>query len=70
MKIKESFNKLKKPIEWVHYALNTLFIIPVFYYLMNSNIITESSTWYIYAFWFFIILVISDRLVHGILGYD
>jgi len=67
MKLKQSFNELKKPIVWMHYAIGTILIVFAFKYLMDSGIITEGSPIYLYLISFYAIYIAADRTVHGVL---
>jgi len=63
-----SFRELRNKMVWVHYALGTLGIISVFWYLMENEIIlTPDSPFYLYAIVFFVVYVFIDRASHGIL---
>lgn len=68
MDFKHSYNELKKPKVLLHYAIGTLLLVGIFTYLMRNGLIFKpTSPWYIYAGVFYIIYVIIDRFVHGLL---
>jgi hypothetical protein len=67
MDFKKSFNELKKPIVWLHYALGTAGIIAVFWLLMKYDLVKADSSIMTYALVFFGTYVIIDRVSHGIL---
>ena len=62
-----SFRELKNRMVWIHYALGTVGIIAVFWWLMENNYLSAESSIYIYGIIFFIIYILVDRASHGIL---
>jgi hypothetical protein len=64
---KASFSELKKPMVWLHYALGTAGIIGVFLLLMKYNILTTTSSIWMYGVAFWLCLVVIDRIIHRVL---
>ena len=66
MEFKKSFNELKKPIVWVHYALGTFFLYLFFSYILNINFVQQLNFTGIAVFFF--AYVFLDRCSHAILN--
>jgi hypothetical protein len=62
-----SFQELKKPIVWVHYALGTVGIIGLFFLMMEIGVLKSTSSIWAYGIMFFISLVLVDRTIHKVL---
>jgi hypothetical protein len=65
MEIKKSFNELRKPKIWLHYALGTLLVYFILKVIFNSLIADYLGTKELIIF--YLIYVFSDRIIHGVL---
>lgn len=68
MEFKKSFNNLKRPIVWVHYALGTAGLYFAFKYLFNVDFVLQLNLKEIAMFFF--VYVFIDRCSHAILSLD
>ena len=67
VKFERSFNELKKPILWVHYALGTLFIYLIYNFVLKQVEEAPIREIMIAIITFYIIYIFVDRFVHGLL---
>ena len=65
MNLKHSFNELKKPILWIHYALGAGLIILIYEFLIKQSLFPELNLQTILLY--YLIYVGADRLIHGVL---
>lgn len=59
----------KNPMIWLHYVILTGALFGGYYlgdYLFNLSY----TEWYWMALWFFVVISVSDQLIHKILGVD
>jgi len=64
---KKSFDELKDAKVWLHYAIGTVGIIAVFWWLMQQGILSENSGPFLYGLIFFVVYVVVDRTSHAVL---
>ncbi len=67
MDFKKSFEQLKKPKVVGHYIAGTILIIFVLKYIYDLGWVTLQSSTIIILLTFFIVYVIVDRTIHGVL---
>lgn len=62
-----SFKELKNKTVWIHYAIGTLGISGIFWWLMENNYLTAESPFWHYLIIFYVVYIVVDRASHGIL---
>lgn len=65
MNFSKSFNELKKPIVWLHYAIGTILLYLVYTYVLGKQFLSGDMVAALFTF--YLIYVAVDRTVHGIL---
>jgi len=66
MEFKKSFNELKNPIVWVHYALGTFLLWAVFKFIFNIAFVAQLNFKEIAIF--YVAYVFLDRVSHAVLN--
>lgn len=59
----------RRPLIWFHYVL-LIGVLFGGYYLGDLIFNLSNIEWYYMAVWFFVVLSVSDQLIHRVLGVD